>query len=185
VEDAFARHQPAHWGQARQVSMEQAEKWPKGWQGPREGSDPPATSCRPTSASGTRGGSASTVKLLDFGMARCSEGEQRKLTRLGHHRRTKQGYMAPEAGKRQTGRWARRSIQVWAALIYRMLTGNAPFQGIGRHWTKYFHLDKDAEPDHNRPVEWGCSRKKCQNSLMSLLSKRWRQEKRTATATRG
>src|SRR5205823_3035205 len=67
------------------------------------------------------------VKILDFGLARATGGDDGTLTRTGAILGTP-AYMAPEQARSQKVD-ARCDLFSLGAVLYRMLTGELPFQG--------------------------------------------------------
>jgi serine/threonine-protein kinase len=69
------------------------------------------------------------VKVLDFGVARLAEGDdEARLTRTGAVVGTP-AYMAPEQARGAAGVDARSDVYAVGAVLYRMLTGKAPYAG--------------------------------------------------------
>jgi hypothetical protein len=83
------------------------------------------------------------VKVLDFGVARLAEGdEEARLTRTGAVVGTP-AYMAPEQARGAAGVDARSDVYALGAVLYRMLTGQAPYTGPDASSTLAAVIERD------------------------------------------
>jgi len=93
-----------------------------------------------------RGGRSDVTKVLDFGLVQAPGGEwDPDLSRVGTIRGTPQ-YMAPEqaAGERRLD--AACDLYALGAVAYFLLTGRAPFEGLGPFAAMAAHIHQRVEP---------------------------------------
>lgn len=79
-----------------------------------------------------------TVKILDFGIARLTQGGEESLTGIGQTLGTPE-YMSPEQC-RGLALTAQSDIYCFGILLYQMLTGSLPFEGTHPHELMVHHL---------------------------------------------
>ena len=130
-------------------------RWRTRWPPPTPTASSTAISSRRTSSSSPRGHAADFVKVLDFGLAKLTQGEEKvsHKTRTGSVMGTPY-YMSPEQCEGKAEIDHRADIYSLGVILFEMMTGRVPFggEGYGEIIVKHLTMPPPAPRDINPAI---------------------------------